>query len=54
MMNLLIYLLNKNYRVNYSKKILSDYNEANKKLEQIYEDIYYTRRVSENLCAYAS
>lgn len=51
MMNLLRFLLSKKYRVNYSKKILSDYNEANDKLEQIYEDIYYTRRVSENLCA---
>lgn len=54
MMNLLKFLLSKKYREDYSKKILSDYNEATYKLEQIYEDIYYNRRVSENLCDRAS
>lgn len=54
MMNLLRFLLSKKYRADYSKKVLSVYNEANDKLEQIYEDIYYTRIVSENLCNRAS
>ncbi|GEM_PF-4682325 len=42
MMNLLRYLFSKKYRINYSKKILNNYNDTNNKLEQIYEDVHYT------------
>lgn len=50
MMNLLRYLFSKKYRINYSKKILNNYNDANDKLEQMYKDVHYTQKVSENLC----
>lgn len=43
MMNLLKYLFSKKCRINHSKKVLNDYNEISKQIEDIYIEINSNR-----------